>query len=162
MQRAFAAALIVEEERLPIAQHDIAGLEIAIEKVIALCAQQKLCQAAKISLQRLLIKWHAGEPQKIILEIVQVPGDGLAIEAGARIADLVIQIAARLDLKTRQRGNDFSIGFNRRRRDGFAVSICAKKLKERGVAQVFFKVSALAQIFCVNLRHRQSTAVKML
>ena len=42
-----------------------------------------------------------------------------------------------------------------------AGAIAAEKLKERGVAQVFFQVSVLAQILGINLRNRQSAAAKM-
>ena len=79
----------------------------------------------------------------------------------ARIADFVIQIAACLDLKTRQHGHHFAIGFNGLRSDGLAGAIPAKKLEQCRVAQVFFEVSALAQILRIDLRHRQSVAAKM-
>src|ERR1035437_2007112 len=105
LQRAFAAALIVQKIRLAVAQHHIARLKVAIEKIIRLGGQQKLGEAAEIMLQRLFVERDAGQTQKIILEIVQIPGDGLAVEAGPRIADLVIQIPAGLDLKTRQLGH---------------------------------------------------------
>src|SRR6202163_1063369 len=106
LQRAFAAALIVQEKGLvfvqTFAQHDVAGLEIAIEKIIAAGAQQQFRQAAEIAFQRLLIERDAGKPEKVILEIIQVPRNGLAVEAGTRIAHFVIQIAARFDLKARE------------------------------------------------------------
>ena len=35
LQRALAPALIIEEKRLAVAQHDVSRLEIAIQKVIA-------------------------------------------------------------------------------------------------------------------------------
>src|ERR1700674_5214775 len=99
LQRAFAAALIVQEKWLvfvqDFAQHDVAGLKIPIEKIIAAGAQQQFRQAAEIVLQRLLVEGNAREPEIVILKIVQVPRDGLAIEAGARVAHFVIQIAAR-------------------------------------------------------------------
>src|SRR5882762_7943745 len=89
LQRAFAAALIVQEKWLVFvqnfAQHDVAGLEIPIKKIIAACAQQQFRQAAEIAFQRLLVEGDAGEPKKVILEIVQVPRNGLAIETRARI-----------------------------------------------------------------------------
>jgi hypothetical protein len=69
-------------------------------------------------LQRLFVEGHAGEAEEIVLEIVEIPGDGLAIEAGARIADFVIEVAAGLDLKPRQHGDDFAIGFDDLGSDG--------------------------------------------
>ena len=46
LQRAFAAALVVEKPRLAVAQHDVARLKIAIEKIIAIGGEQELGQAA--------------------------------------------------------------------------------------------------------------------
>src|ERR1019366_2598405 len=63
LQRAFAASLVVEEKWLAVAQHDIAGLEISIEKVIVRGAQQELGQAAEIVFQRLLVEGDAGEAE---------------------------------------------------------------------------------------------------
>ena len=78
-------------------------------------ASRNLVRRREIDFERLLVEGNAGQAQKVVLEIVQVPGDGLAIEARARIADLVIQIAAGLDLKARQHGDDFAIGLDDRR-----------------------------------------------
>jgi hypothetical protein len=36
-----------------------------------------------------------------------------------------------------------------------------KKIKECGVAEIFFEIGSLAQCLGINLRHRQSAAVKM-
>src|ERR1039458_9564399 len=153
MQRAFAAALVVKEKGLAVAQHDIARLKIPVEKIVMAGAEQKLRQAAKVMLQRLFVEGYAGKPQEIILEIVQVPGDGLAIEAGSRITHFVIQVTACLDLKTRQRGNDLAVRFNRLLRDAIADTTLAKKIKECRVSQILFKVGALAQILRIDLRH---------
>ena len=161
MQRAFAAALIIQEKWLAVAQHDVARLEIAIEKIIAAGAQQELRQAAEVVFQRLFIEGDAGEPEKIIFEITQIPGDGLAVEAGARIAYAVVQIAAGFDLKARQHGHDFAIGFHRLGRNLPAAAMLREKFKERGVPKVFFEISAVTQIFAINFRHRQPVPAKM-
>ena len=115
MQRALAASLVIEETGLAVAQHDVARLEIAIQKVIARRAEQKFGQAAEVVFQRLLVERNAGKPQKIIFEVVQVPRDGLTVETGARITDLVIQIASGLDLKARQNRHHLAIGLDGRR-----------------------------------------------
>src|SRR5208337_152073 len=66
LQRAFASALIVQKKWLVLvqnfAQHDVARLEIAIEKIIAAGAQRKFRQAAEIALQRLFAEGNAGKP----------------------------------------------------------------------------------------------------
>src|ERR1035441_11078595 len=135
--------MVIQEKGIAAEQHDIARLEIAIEKVIPAGAQQELRQAPKIVFQRLFIEGDAGEPKKIVLKIIQVPGDGLAIEAGTRIAHFVIQIAASFDLKAWQHGHNLAVGFNRLGSDSLTQTIFREKLKERGVAQVFLQISAV-------------------
>ena len=161
VQRAFAAALVVEKPRAAVAQHHVARLKIAIEKIIVRGGEQQLGQTAEVELQRLFVEGHAGQAQKVVLEIVQVPGDGLAVEAGARIADLVIEIAARLDLKARQFCDDFAIRCDHLGRNGVAVAIGAEEFEERGVAQILFNVSAVGQIFSVDLGDGQAMAAKV-
>ena len=62
LQRAFAAALIIEEKRLAVAQHDVARLKIAIEKVVAVGGEQEFRQAAEIVFERLLVERNARQP----------------------------------------------------------------------------------------------------
>src|ERR1700722_511762 len=81
LQRALAAALVVDKKGLAIAQHNISGLKVAIQKVVAIRAHQEIGQTPEIVLQRLFVKRDAGEAQKIIFEVVQIPGDGLAVKA---------------------------------------------------------------------------------
>ena len=161
VQRAFAATLVVEKPRTAIAQHHVARLKIAIEKIIVRRSEQQLGQTAEVELQRLFVEGHAGQSQKVVLEIIQVPGDGLAVEAGARVADLVIEIAACLHLKARQLGDNFAIGLDHFGRNGVAIAIGAEKFEERGVAQILFNVSAASQILGIDLGDGQAMAAKM-
>jgi len=161
LEGAFAAALIVEEIRLAIAEHDVAGLKIAIEKIIARGAEEEIGEAAEIVLERVLVEGNPGEAEKIIFEIVQVPGDGLAIEAGDGIADGVIQIAGGFDLEARQDGDDFAIGFDNWWSDGRALAILGEEFEERSVAEVFFEVGAVVEIFGVNFWDGEIVAAEM-
>src|SRR6266849_3642798 len=136
-------------------------MEIAVEKVIAEGAQEEIRQTAEIVFQDLFAERDAGEAEKIILEIIKIPGDGLAIEAGARIAHRVIQIAAGFHLKAGQDGHHFAVGFNDLRSNAFAGAVLQEKLKKRGVSEVFFEIRAVAQIFRINFRDRQAVAAKM-
>ena len=103
----------------------------------------------------MFVERNAGQPEKIILEVIQIPGDRLAIEAGARIADLVIQIAAGLHLKARQHSHDFAICLDRLGSNLIAGAILREKFEQRRVAEVLFEICALAQIFRINFRNRQ-------
>ena len=60
----------------------------------------------EVVFESLLVEGNAGEAKEVVLEVVQVPGDGLAVEAGARIADFVVEVAAGFDLEARQDGDD--------------------------------------------------------
>src|SRR5436305_2897001 len=161
LQRSSASALIVQKKRPVVAQHDVARLEITVEKIIAVGGQQEAGQAPKIIFQRLLIERDACETKKIIFEIVQVPGNRLAVKTAPRIANLVVQIAARLHLKARQHGNRLAVCLNYRRSNVVARAVLREKVKQRGVTQVFFQVSAMSQIFSINFRHGQAVTSKM-
>ena len=119
-------------------------------------AQQKFREAAEIVLQFLLIKRNTCQPQEVVLEVIQVPGDRLPVEAAAWIADLVVQIASSLYLKARQHGHDLAIGLHHRGSDLALRTVLGQELEERQVAQVFFQVSAVVQVFAINLGHRQA------
>ena len=150
LQSAFAAALVVDEIGLAVAEHDVAGLEVAVEKIIARGAEKKIGEAVEIVFERMLVEGDSSEAEKIVFEIVEIPGDGLAIEAGDGIADGVIEVAAGFDLETREDGDDFFVGFDDLGSDGAAVAILGEKFEERGVAEVFFDVGALRR----DLRRR--------
>src|SRR5262249_54954402 len=116
MQRSFASPLVVEKEWLAFAQHYVARLEIAIKKIIPRRAQQEPRKTSKIHLKRLLAEWNISQLEKVILEVIQVPGDRLPIKTRSRITDLVIQITPGLHLESRQFIHYFAIRFNHGRR----------------------------------------------
>ena len=60
LKSAFAATLIVDEIRLAIAEHDVAGLKVAIEKIVTRCAEQKVSEAREIVFESLLAEGDAG------------------------------------------------------------------------------------------------------
>src|SRR5260370_34161374 len=78
LEGTFAAALIVHEKGIAVAQQDVAGLKVTIKKEIERGAQEKFGQADEIVFERLFVEGDAGEADKIIFEIVHVQGDGLA------------------------------------------------------------------------------------
>jgi hypothetical protein len=153
--------LIVDEKGIAVAQHDVAGLEVAIEKVIAGSAEKKLGEAGEIFFKGMFVEGNAGEAEEIVFEIVEIPGDGLVIEAGVGIADAVVQVAASFDLEAREDGDNFAIGFDGLGRHGFAGTIFGEKFEERGVAEVFFEISAVGEVFGVDFRDGEAVAAKM-
>src|SRR5581483_1263926 len=87
LERALAAALIIQEIRLSVAQHDVARLEIAVEEEVAGRREQEFREPAEVVFQRLLAERNAGEPQKIIFEVIQIPRDRLPVETCSRVTD---------------------------------------------------------------------------
>ena len=162
LEGAFAAALVIDEIGLAVAEHDVAGLEVAIEEKVARGAEKKIGEAAEIVFEGVFMERDASKPEKIIFEIVEVPGDGLAIEAGDGIADGVVEIAGGFDLEAREDGDDFAIGFDDLRGDGAALAIFGEKFEERGVAEVFFEIGAMIQIFGVDFWDGEIVFAKML
>src|SRR5438094_1929801 len=82
LQSAFAATLIVDEIRIAVAQKDVAGLKVAIEKIIARGAEKEFGEAAEVVFQSLFIEGDAGGARKMEFELVKVQGDGLGAEIG--------------------------------------------------------------------------------
>jgi hypothetical protein len=152
LEGAFAAALVVDEIGLAVAEHDVAGLEVAVEEIVARGTEEKVGEAAEVVFEGLFVEGNAGETQKIIFEIVEIPGDGLAVEARDGIADGVIEVARGFDLEAWKDGDDFSVGFDDLGRDGGALAIFGEKFEERGIAEVFFDVSAGVEVFGINFR----------
>ena len=109
----------------------------------------------------MFVEGNAREPEKIILEVVQIPRDGLAVETGDRIANVVIQIAPGFHLEARQHRDHFAISVRYGRSDGLRAAIRREELKECGVSQVFFEISAVAQIFTIDFRNGQAMFSKM-
>jgi len=106
-------------------------LKIAIEKIVVRSREQQLGQAAEIKFQRLFVEGYSCKSEEVVLEIIQIPGDGLAIKARARIANLVIEVAARHNLKARQLGDHLAIGSDDLGADGVTRTIGAEKFEQR-------------------------------
>src|SRR6266446_1747795 len=140
LQSAFAAALVVDEKGIAVAQHDVAGLEVTVKKIIARGAEKKFGETSEVFLKSMFVEGDAGEAEEIVFEIVQIPGDGLAVETGIGIADFVIQVAAGFHLKAGENGDNLAIGFDHLGEDVFTSAVIGKELEERGVAKVFFKI----------------------
>jgi hypothetical protein len=123
LESALAAALIVDEEGIAVAEENVAGLEVAIEEIIARGAEEEIGEAREVFFKGMFVEGDAGEAEKIVFEIVEIPGDGLAVEAGDGIADAVVEVAAGFHLKAREDGDDFLVGFDDLRRDDSTVAI---------------------------------------
>src|SRR6267378_2171353 len=161
LQSASAAALVVDEKGIAVAQHDVAGLEVTVKKIIARGTEKKFGEAAEIVFEGQFVEGDASEAEEIVFEIVQIPGDGLAVETGIGIADFVIQVAAGFHLKAGENGDNLAIGFDNLGGDVFASAVIGKELEERGVAEVFFKIDAVGEIFGIDFRNGKPMTAKV-
>src|SRR5713226_5575790 len=112
LEGTFAAAMVVEKKGIAVAQHDVAGLKVAVEKIIARGTKKKFGETSEIFLKGTFVEGDAGEAEEIVFEIVQIPGDGLAVETGIGIADFIIQVTAGFHLKAGESGDNLAIGFD--------------------------------------------------
>jgi len=90
LESALAAALVVDEEGSAVAEEDIAGLEVAVEEVVAGGTEEEIGKAAEIVFEGAFVEGNAGEAEEIVFEVVEIPGDGLAVEAGVGVADGIV------------------------------------------------------------------------
>src|SRR5438445_3372333 len=161
LQGAFAAALVVDKKGIAVAQHDVAGLKVAVEKIIARGTKKKFGETSEIFLKGTFVEGDAGEAEEIVFEIVQIPGDGLAVETGIGIADFVIQVTGRFDLEARQDGDNFAIGFDDLRSDVFASAVLGEEFEKRSIAEVLFEIVVVVESFGVNFRNGKAVTAKV-
>src|SRR5712692_944741 len=161
LKSAFAATLIIHEKGIAVTQQDVAGLEVTVKKVVARSAEEEFNEAVEIVFEGLFVEGDAGEAKKIVFEIVQIPGDGLAVEAGDGIADFVIQIAAGFHLESGQHGDNLAVRFDHWGGNDFTSAVFGKEFEKGGVAEVFFKVGTVAEVFSVDLRNGKAVAAKV-
>ena len=136
MQRAAPPALIINEIRLAVAQHDIPRLEIPKQKKAAIGLQQKVGERLKIVLQFLLVKGDFGEFENVIFAIIHIPQHGLPVKRGARIAARIIEIAPGDDLKARQFVQNRLVDGQQRVRERPAFARLRQMRKQRHVAEI--------------------------
>src|SRR5258706_9932114 len=161
LQSAFAATLVVDEKRIAVAQHDVAGLEVTVEKIIARGTEKKFGETSEVFFKGMFVEGDAGEAEKIVFEIIQIPGDGLAVENGVGETDFGGQVAAGFHLEAGQPGGNLAIGFRDLGGDIFASAVVGKELEERGVAEVFFKIDAVGEIFGIDFRNGKPMTAKV-
>jgi len=162
LESALAAALVVDEVRLAVAEKNVAGLKIAIEEIVAWRGEEKFGEAVELEFESVLVEGDAGKAEKRVFELVKVQGDGLTVETGDGIADGIVEIAASFDLKARENGDDSPIGVDDWLRDGITLAILREELEERGVAEILFEVSASIEILGVDFGDRKAVTAKVL
>src|SRR5260370_40747251 len=64
-------------------------------------------------------------------------------------------------MEGREHGDNLAIGFDDLGRNVLAGAVFGEEFEERGVAEVFFKICAVAEVFGVNFRNGKTVAAKM-
>jgi hypothetical protein len=111
----------------------------------------------------LFVEGNASKPKKVILEIIQIPSDRLPIEDWC--ADSKLHNSSRGPLRSESEATlrqlcdmlQLLVESN-----VFADTIVREILKKRRVPEIFFEISALAQILSINFWHRQTVPRKCL
>jgi hypothetical protein len=57
-------------------QHDVAGLEVAVQEERSVCLQQEVGELLEVTLEPLFIERDLRQLQEMVLEVVQVPDNG--------------------------------------------------------------------------------------
>ena len=105
--RTFASTLEIDETRIPVdANHDVASLEVAIEKTVCRFCQQVFGKEPEVGFQLHLVKVYLRSLQKAVFEIVQVEHHTVHIELRLRIALRPIHSSRSFYLNLRQLADD--------------------------------------------------------
>ena len=87
IHRTSAPALEVYKVWFAILEHDIARLEIAIQKDIVIVAQKTRRHLHKLILKPVFVELYAHTFQETVLEVVQIPHNGAFIEISSWITE---------------------------------------------------------------------------
>ena len=85
LQGPLPAPLVIYKAGLPVTQHNVTRLEIAIKKVVRVLGKKVIDQGAVVILQKLLIKGDSSKLEEVVFEIAEVPLHTLLIETGTWI-----------------------------------------------------------------------------
>ncbi len=142
MERAAAAALVVDEPGLAVAQHHVAALEVAVEEVRGVGLEEEVDQPLGVALEAVLVERDLRELQEVILEVVEVPPHRRPVERRARVGERVVDDAAALHLEARELGQHPPIDGQHRRGEVAALGRARvrQRAEERQIAEVLDEV----------------------
>ena len=150
-----APTLIVDEARLAVHEHHVAGLEVAIQEGIARLCRQVFGQHAEVRLQLQLVEVQSCGLQEAIFKVVQVEEHAVLVELRLRIATAPVQSAGATHLNVRQLANGLH------QQSPFLLCVAASSLtshaqgvEERLVAEVGLQIAQLVVAHGEDLRHR--------
>ena len=141
-------------------KHDVASLEIAVEEIVTVRRQKIVGKGTEVPFEEFLIERYSCQLEEIILEILQIPGDRLCIEAAAGVSLGKVHIASHnldkgqiveyLAIKSQ------SFGIESHPATPFVVEVAI----ERGIAQILLQIVAATGIYRIDLRNTHSPFVQ--
>ena len=86
------SSLIIYIIQRTILHHDVPALEVAIEEIVAVGLEEELGEGVEIVFQELLVKGDVLELEVVVLEVVEIPEDGLTVEVAAGVSQREIHV----------------------------------------------------------------------
>lgn len=152
--------MIIYIIQLVIFYHYVAALEVAVEEVSAVGLEEEVGEAVKIILEKLLVERGVGELEKMVLEVVEIPEDGLTVEVAAGIGHREVHIGAPL-LDGGEVGEGFLIKVQHFGVESPTLPFLIEEEAIEGlVAEVLLEVAAVVADG-INLRHRQAFGMEV-
>jgi hypothetical protein len=142
-----------------IEHHDVARLEVAIQEMRGVGAEQERGQPLEIVLEPLLVERHVGEFQEVVLEVVQVPQYRLEVERRPRIGQRIVDHPSTHDLEPGQCLHDAAVERHHGRgkwRVGVRFPRLDHGVEERRIAEILLQPDAGRFIDAVEFRHGQA------
>ena len=143
------------------ANHDVPRLEVAVEEVVGVGLEEKVGEALEVVLEELFVEGDMGELEVVVLEIVEVPEDGLAVEVGAGVGVGEVEVGAGL-LDGGEVGEGLLVeGEHLGVESPTLPLLLVQEAVEREVAEVLLEVAALVGGHGVKLRHGDAFGAEM-
>ncbi len=156
------ASLVVDEPGLSVPQHDVARLEIPVEEVVRTGFQEKVDESLEVPLQGRLAEGHVSQLEEVVLEVVEVPKDGLAVEGFPGIRHRVVHHRVPFHLEPGQHLHHLPVRLEHLGRKSAASGLPGPiESREQGrIAQVLEEPHAGFRVRSEDLGHVEADAPK--
>ena len=159
--RSLAPTLEVDVPGLPVVDHDVARLEVAVQEGIGACLQQVRLQTVEVVLERDLLELDAGRLEIAVFEIVEVEVDHPRVKLRIRIADTEIQALRTFELDLRQALDCLA----EQNRFLFRIDAGAPSFRNQFIqgviSEVFLEIGHFVRGYGVHFRHTDAFAAEM-
>jgi len=156
------AALEVYIVGLAAVEHDVAGLEVAIEERVGILAEQVAAETVEVSLQGVFVELQSAELEEAVLEVVEVEHDRCAVHLSLRIAVAEDVGRTAAELQVGQVAHDpAQHGLLRLGIVSACLPALSDVIEERKRAKVLLDIDAAVIGRTEDLRHRQLLTAEM-